>query len=400
MSDHSTSTPTRLRPCQRWPKRDWCHNFGWSPNHRDRLRSNRGRTRSRLEAIGTDAGLDRVGFAGTEAFPEVEATMRHRLENGTSGRLGFTYKNPFIATTPRESFPWGRTLVVAALAYLPDSGSPDSDDQSGTPSGRVSRVAANDAYRPLRLGLERLAGQLRTEGYRAEVLCDDSRLVDRAAAIRAGLGWWGKNTMVLIPGIGPWSVIGSVVTDADLVPDRPLERGCGACSACLPACPTGALVAPGVLDAERCLAAWAQRPGLVPTGYRVAMGDRLYGCDDCLVACPPGGKLLRATSHPGGRFDLAMILRASDQTLLSLFGHWFLPNRDPRIVRRNALIAAGNSSSQEMVAPVSLYAAHPDWVLRAHAVWALGRLGGRGAAAVLAHRGGYEVDVRVRAELV
>lgn len=355
--------------------------------------------RRRLEEIGKRSGLDRIGFAGTEAFPEVELSMRRRIDNGMSATLGFTYKDPAIAANPQGSFPWGRTLVVGASAYLPKAGSPDVDRNPETPSGRVARVAAGDRYEPLRHGLESIADLLRTDGYRAEVLCDDNRLVDRAAAVRAGVGWWGKNTMVLIPGIGPWAVIGSVITDAELVPDQPLQRDCGACSACLPACPTGALVAPGVLDAERCLAAWAQRPGLVPPEYRRAMGDRLYGCDDCLVACPPGGKLLRITNEAGGRFDLESILRASDHALLTRFAHWFIPHRDPRIIRRNALIAAGNSASQRMVPPVSWYAAHPDWVLRAHAVWALGRIGGVGAAAVLAQRRIDEPDLRVRAEL-
>lgn len=355
--------------------------------------------RRRIEAIGKGSGLDRVGFAGTEAFPEVAVSMRRRIESGMSANLGFTFSDPGIATSPRQSFPWGRTLVVGARAYLPDSGSPDLEPEPGTPTGKVSRVAAGDGYEPLRRGLEGIAGLLRAEGFRAEVLCDDNRLVDRAAAVRAGLGWWGKNTMVLIPGIGPWAVIGSVMTDAELAPDLPLDRDCGACSACLPACPTGALVAPGVLDAGKCLAAWAQRPGLVPTGYRVAMGDRLYGCDDCLVACPPGTKLARRTIDPGGRFDLRPILQASDESLLARFGHWFIPNRDAAIVRRNALIAAGNSSRKEMTPYVALYAGHPEWILRAHAVWALGRIGGEAAGAVLAQRRSDELDVRVRAEL-
>lgn len=325
--------------------------------------------------------------------------MRRRIENGMSARLGFTYRDPGTATAPRVSFPWGRTLVVGARAYLPESGSPDAPPGSQNQTGRVSRVAADDGYEPLRRGLQTIAELLTAEGYRAEVLCDDNRLVDRAAAVRAGLGWWGKNTMVLIAGIGPWAVIGSVMTDAELATDQPLDRDCGACSACLPACPTGALAAPGVLDAERCLAAWAQRPGLVPVGYRISMADRIYGCDDCLVACPPGGKLLRITTKPGGRFGLRSILEASDQTLLAWFGHWFIPNRDPAIVRRNALIAAGNSSSEEVIPLVALYAGDPDWVLRAHAAWALGRIGGDAARAVIDQRRADELDVRVRAEL-
>ena len=355
--------------------------------------------RSRLAAIGEAAGLDRIGFAGTEAFTQVELSMRRRRENGMSAELGFTYNDPAVASTPRASFPWAKTLVVGASSYLPEAGSPDLEVPTDPPTGRVARVASGDGYEPLRQGLQRIADHLRFEGFRAEVLCDDNRLVDRAAAVRAGIGWWGKNTMVLIPGIGPWAVLGSVVTDAQLAPGRELDKTCGTCSACLTACPTGALVAPGVLDARRCLAAWAQRRGVVPVEYRIAMGDRLYGCDDCLTVCPPGARLIRSATASRGRFDLEMVLRAADQTLLTGFAHWFIPHRDPAIVRRNALIAAGNSGSPGMVPAVSLYAAHPHWILRLHAAWALQRIGGDGAASVLEQRVGAEQDGRVRAEL-
>jgi epoxyqueuosine reductase len=208
----------------------------------------------------------------------------------------------------------------------------------------------------------------------AEVLCDDSRLVDRAAAVRAGVGWWGKNTMVLAPGLGPWFLLGSVVTDLLLAPDAPLARGCGSCSACLPACPTGALVAPGVLDARLCLAAWAQTPGIVPVEIREAMGNRIYGCDDCIEACPPGRALRKKGNNEELVFDLGWLLWASDWTLLDHFGNWFLPNRDPRIIRRNALIAAGNSGDPDLKVAIEPYLSHPDVILSTHARWALGQL--------------------------
>jgi epoxyqueuosine reductase len=247
----------------------------------------------------------------------------------------------------------------------------------------VARAAVEDAYAPLRRGLALVAGVLEESGWRAEVLCDDGRLVDRAAAVRAGLGWWGKNTMVLAPGFGPWVLFGSVLTDAGLEPDSPMSRDCGSCQACLPACPTGALVAPGILDARLCLAAWAQAPGLVPEAIRVAMGDRIYGCDDCSEACPPGRRLLERSRDVRGRVDLGEVLTIADAALLDRFGHWFIPGRRPDLIRRNALIAAGNSGDPSLVRSVAAYAAHPDPVLQAHARWALSRLGGPGARAVL-----------------
>ncbi|HEU4751140.1 MAG TPA: hypothetical protein VFT54_08795, partial [Acidimicrobiia bacterium] len=188
--------------------------------------------RHRLDQIARAAGLDLLGIAGADPFPIVYDELKNRQTNGRASGLGFTYVDPEIATTPRASFPWARSLVVGARSYLPRAGSPTTGDDQG----RVARVAVDDAYEPLRQGLEAVAANLRNQGYRAEVLCDDRRLVDRAAAVRAGLGWWGKNTLVLSPGFGPWLLFGSVVTDAHLDPDRPMGRDCGSCEACLPAC--------------------------------------------------------------------------------------------------------------------------------------------------------------------
>lgn len=352
---------------------------------------------ARLVRIGTESGLDRMGVAGVEPFAEMRRELEARKADGSSARLGFTYRWPNVATDIRVTHPWAERFVVGARSYLPGAGDP-GPDRSGT--GRIARALVSGTYHPLRMALLAVAEELRQGGYRAEVMADDSRLVDRAVAVRAGLGWWGKNSMVLAPGLGPWFLIGSVVTDALLPTGRPLERNCGACSACLPACPTGALVAPGVLDARHCLAAWAQAPGVIPVEYRPLMGDRLYGCDDCLEACPPGHRLLdRARRITAGRVDLVEILTAADRALLRRFGHLYLPGSSPRCLRRNALIALGNQGEQGAVALIARYAGHPDWLLRAHAAWALGRLGGLQASAALEQRHRLERDPRVRQEL-
>ncbi len=324
--------------------------------------------RNQLIEVGTAAGLDRIGFTTADPFAAVEAEIDQRNRTGLSGGLGFTYRDPQAATDVRLHFPWAESLVVGARAYRPSQ-------QVVKTEGAVAAAARLPGYEPLRQALRVIQEVLREGGHQAEVLCDDNRLVDRAAAVRAGIGWWGKNTMVLAPGIGPWFLIGSVVTDLVVEPDEPMTRGCGSCSACLPACPTGALVAPGMLDARLCLAAWAQTPGIVPIELREAMGNRLYGCDDCLEACPPGRSLQKQGDDDGLRFDLRWVLWASDWTLLSHFGHWFLPDRDPRIIRRNALIAAGNSKDPGLIPIVEPYLTHPDWVLRSHAAWALQSLG-------------------------
>jgi epoxyqueuosine reductase len=351
----------------------------------------------RISEIASDAGLAGLGVCSAEPFVDVHAQLEARVASGFAGSLKFTFADPRAATDVRSSFPWAQCLVVGAWAYLPAAGDP-GPSRPGT--GRVARFATENHYRGLRSGLGLIATALREAGYEAEVLVDDSRLVDRAAAVRAGVGWWGKNTMVLAPRFGPWLLLGSVVTDAPLPTTNPMQRDCGTCSACIPACPTGALVAPGVLDATRCLAYWAQAPGAIPVEFRAAMGDRLYGCDDCLDACPPGHRLLEeASTNGGGRAAISHVLGADDATLLARFDHFYVPRRQARYLRRNALVVLGNSERSDAIGVAAGFLGHPDWLLRMHAAWALGRISDSRAHAALSHQLGFEREAAVRAEI-
>jgi len=345
--------------------------------------------------MAADGGLNAIGVCLADPFAAVAQTLADRKSEGLNGKLGFTYSEPEISTDIRRSFPWAERLVVGIRSYLPESGTPEHTPASAV----VARFAVDDAYQPLVAGLNKVADALRAEGWRAEVIADDNRLVDRAAAVRAGVGWWGKNTMVLAPKVGPWVLIGTVVTDAPLDVTEPMKRDCGTCDACLPACPTGALVAPGVLDARRCLAAWAQAPGVIPAEYREAMGDRLYGCDDCLDACPPGIRLLDSATDRRGMTDIRWLLTAPDQDLLDRFERWYIPKRDPKYVRRNALIVAGNSGDLTLVDQIVPYLGHLSSIVRQHAAWALGHLGGSDSVAALEQARHHETVHEVKQEL-
>jgi epoxyqueuosine reductase len=245
-----------------------------------------------------------------------------------------------------------------------------------------------DHYRPLRAALTVVADRLVQAGWRARVLADDNALVDRAAAVRAGLGWYGKNTNVLLPGAGSWFVLGSVVTDAPLAAAQPEPEvepdGCRSCQRCLAACPTGALVGPGQLDARRCLAWLVQAPGVFPRQYRAALGDRLYGCDDCQTSCPVNQLATRRSAPPAAepgaqpKVDILWVLSASDIELMEALGRWYIPGRQPRYLRRNALIVLGNTGDPTEPSTIEALARalrHPDPLVRAHGVWAADRLG-------------------------
>ncbi|MGI9529284.1 MAG: tRNA epoxyqueuosine(34) reductase QueG [Acidimicrobiia bacterium] len=349
---------------------------------------------TRLTAIAERHGA-RIGVSDLAPFEDVHEAIVSRNESGMAGGLGFTYRDPALSATPQTSFPWAASVVVVAMPYLRAGDGPDT--ASATRS--IARFADEDRYEPLRRLLKDLAGALEADGCRTEVVLDDDRLVDRAIAVRAGIAWWGKSTMALAPGLGPWFLIGNVVTDGRFDPTPPMQRSCGTCTACIPACPTGAIVEPGVLDARRCLASVFQSRGAIPRELRPLAGGRVYGCDECLLACPPGD---RAIDHLAVRetIDPAEVLAQSDSSLDSEFQHWYVPGRNMRFVRRNALVAIGNLGRHSDVSMLAGYLGHPDPLLREHAAWALGAIGGEPATAALRAALEHETDADVRDELV
>jgi epoxyqueuosine reductase len=334
-----------------------------------------------LTDVGRRAGLDAVGVARAEPFATTRRHLEERRAAGLHGGMAFTYRNPARSTNPAATLPGARSLVVGAKGY----GAPQPPPPDG-PAGRVARYAWTDHYAVLRDALSAVAAQLKSDGWRAVVVADDNSLVDREAAYRAGLGWYGKNANLLLPGRGSWFVLGAVITDASLEPaPAPTADGCGACRRCLDGCPTGAIVAPGVVDARRCLAWLVQQAGPFPIEHRAALGDRIYGCDDCQEVCPPNRVALRTGASQASSTDapleawvpLVDLLQASDAELLARHGRWYIAGRDPRWLRRNALVALGNvgdGADPRVVGVLARAIAGPDPILREHAVWAAQRL--------------------------
>lgn len=337
--------------------------------------------RDEVERALRDAGLGAVGVTSVEPFDDVRRTLEQRRTEGLHAGMSFTFRDPRRSTEPRRLLRRASSIVVGALAYVePRPAAPDG------PAARVARYAWRDHYADLRAALELGADVLRASGHRAMVIADQNGLVDRAAAHRAGIGWWGRNANLLVPGAGSWFVLGSIVTDASLPPaTEPVEDGCRTCARCIPACPTGAIIDDGVIDGRRCLAWLVQDTGVFPRAHRAALGDRLYGCDDCQDACPPGRRTVSdavpVTLSVGPNqawVDVLDLLAASDDELLARHGRWYIPKREPRYLRRNALVVLGNigdPSDTRVADALDRHLVHDDALLRAHAVWACARLG-------------------------
>jgi epoxyqueuosine reductase len=347
-------------------------------------------------AVGRAHGLDAVGVAPAGPFATTRRHLERRRAAGMHGGMAFTYRRPERSSDPGRALPGARAIVVGARSYrrgaaVPSpGGAAEPSEASGSspwarPRGRVARYAWEDHYTQLRAALTVVAHELEAAGWRCRVVADDNALVDREAAYRAGIGWYGKNANLLLPGRGSWFVLGSVITDAPLDAGgaRPAD-GCGSCTRCLEGCPTGAIVAPGVVDARRCLAWLLQVDGPFPRDHRAALGDRLYGCDDCQEVCPPNHRADRA--DPAGEpapdaepvVDLLDLLAAGDDELLARHGRWYIPHRQARYLRRNALVVLGNIADPgdpAVVAALCRALADADPLVRGHAVWAARRLG-------------------------
>jgi len=338
------------------------------------------------EVIGLSAGLCALGATDAEPFLETRRDLEQRKAAGLHGGIQFTYRNPRRSTDPLASMPDARSLIVGALAY----GGPTPHRPTDQPMGRIASYSWVDHYSELRGALEKVADAIRSGGHRAQVFADQNNLVDRAVAHRAGLGWWGKSSNILIPGIGSMVVLGAVLTDAVLVSDsehgtannlEPVADQCGNCVRCIAACPTGAIIAPGVVDARRCLAWLLQLDGDFPLEYRDALGDRMYGCDDCQDTCPPNQVQVRRTA-PSTAVEawvpILDMLALDDHTLMERYGRWYIPRRDPDIVRRNALVVLGNIGDPTDPATNSVIGSalrHHSEMVRSHAAWAAEKLG-------------------------
>jgi epoxyqueuosine reductase len=330
-------------------------------------------TTAELSRLAEDLGIDVVGAAPAEPYDETERHIRERRARGLFADMRFTMAQPEVSCHPETLLPGARTVVSVALCYYAPGPEP------GPEEGRLPRYAWSDRYAELREKLaalgERLGGSYR-------VLVDQNQHVDREGAARAGVGFYGKNTMLITRRHGSWVVLGTLVTDAVVEPSAPLELDCGSCTLCIEACPTGALDDPGVLDSTRCLSYWTQSPDPIPEEYREELGAQVYGCDICQDVCPwnRGIEKRRAgEAAPAGAEPVVSLvewLQAEDEELRGRYDRLYFPRNDPRYLRRNALLAAGNSGEAALAHAVRPYAESDDELLAEQAEWALARLDG------------------------
>jgi len=324
-----------------------------------------------LERLAEELGLDVVGATPAAPYEETERQIRERRARGLFADMKFTMAQPEVSCHPERLLRAARTVVSAALCYY----APAPDPVPG--EGRLPRYTWNDGYAELREKLDELGRRL---GGDYRVLVDQNQHVDREAAARSGVGFYGKNTMLITRRHGSWVVLGTLVTQAELEQTPPLQLDCGSCTLCIDACPTGALHQVGTLDATKCLSYWTQSPEPIPEQYRAEIGDMVYGCDICQDVCPwnRGIEKRRADASPPADAEptvsLVDWLEADGGELVRRYDRLYVPKNDPRYLKRNALVALGNSGGPEHRSAVEPFIEDPDPMLRDQAEWSLHRL--------------------------
>ena len=363
-----------------------------------------------IKHLAAEHGLAIAAVTSAAPFAGLEQPLLAHIAHGHMAGLDwFTPERASFSLDPRNLQPSARSIIAVGVAYWSvDPGKPDD----GVPRGRIARYAWGVDYhdllkarmRALHAAIERAVGR----PVEARFLVDTARIVDRAVAARAGLGWYGKHACIILPGHGSWVMLGELLLDLELEPDPPLAKDCGRCRICLDRCPTGAIVAPYTVDTPRCLSFQTiEQRGAIPRELRPLLGDWVFGCDVCQEVCP---YTKAARPEPDPAFlpravenaypSLRRLLALTPEEFAATYRGTPVTRAKRRGLARNAAVALGNVGSRDDVASlVVALSTHDEPLVRGHAAWALGRLGGAAARRALERALRGDLDGYVREEI-
>lgn len=365
--------------------------------------------KSHIKTLAIECGFDLVRITDAEEFVRDRGAALARIEAGQmDGLPWYTESRVRRGTDPQQLLPGARSIICLGLGYLGPEGSEEPSSGKGTVA-RYARV--KDYHRVMKRRMKDLVRGLEEElelTIGARWYVDDGPMLDRATAARSGLGWFGKSTNLLTPSHGSWLLLGQVITDLALEPDTPLKKTCGQCVRCIDDCPTGAIVAPYVVDNARCISYQTiENRGVIPMEMRPLIGDWIFGCDICQDVCPvnrqatiPLQPIPKANAvGDSGRLDLVELLNLSEEEFLRRFQGTSIMRAKRIGLQKNACVALGNSGDESAVAALASILSAAEPLVRGHAAWALGQIATGEAANHLEQSLVSETDEYVRGEI-
>lgn len=351
-------------------------------------------------------GIDKIGFTTADPFTELKNRLIRQQELGYHS--GFEEPDIDKRVSPSLLLPEPRSIISIALAY-PSKMKVRVEGKKGERRGFFSRASWGlDYHHILRDRLKKLEEFIleKVPEARLKSMVDTGELSDRAVAVRAGIGWSGKNCAVMTPEFGSYVYLGEMITSIPFAPDSPMEDQCGSCTACIEACPTGALVQGGQINAQRCIAFLTQTKAVIPEEFRDKIGNRVYGCDSCQTSCPVNkGKDFHFHEEMEADPEIAKpllrpMLKMSNREFKNKFGPVAGSWRGKRPIQRNAIIALAHFKDESAVPDIlGVLENETSSVLKETAAWALGKIGSPEAVEALERAALKEDDLNVKSEI-
>ncbi len=370
---------------------------------------------SEIKELGQEIGLDIIRITNTESFPEAEKQIRKSIEKGyipdDISLDGFAPTNLSLdkikkRCKPRSILKRARSIISVAQCYLIEE-TEDIQDKD-QPLGKIAKYDVGNFYYDIKLKLKKIVDFINQKTdfkYKSKNKSCYVSLVEKPIAQRAGIGWYGKHSIIITERFGSWVVLGEIITELELETDESLQQDCGDCTICIDSCPTKAIVFPYVIDRTKCLQFISERSMNVPLAFREVWRDRLYGCTTCQEVCPKNHKVKPKKYRPeygyiGSRIPLIPLLTITKGEFQHYFAYNQIAMRPREAIKRNAALALGNIGDSRATPPlIKVLQEDIDSMVRGHTAWALGKIGGKKTKRVLEEVLKREEDKEVREEI-
>jgi len=375
---------------------------------------------AQIKELGEEIGLDIIRITNAESFPEAEKHIIESVGKGyipendyyTSGNISVRPNQLNLnkickRCNPKNILKRAKSIISVAQGYLIEE-TEDIQDKN-QPLGKIAKYDIGNFYYDVKLKLKKIVDFINQETdfkYKSKNKSCYVSLTEKPIARRSGVGWYGKNGIIISERFGSWIVLGEIITELELDTDEPLQRDCGDCTICIDSCPTKAIVSPYVIDRTKCLQFISERPMNVPIAFREKWEDRLYGCTTCQEVCPQNRKIKPKKYKPeygyvGSKIPLIPLLTISEEEFQNYFAYNQIAMRPREAIKRNAVLALGNIGDPRAVVPlIKVLQENDNLMIRGHTAWALGKIGREKAKLALEKALKSEEDREVREEII